>query len=73
MAPVNTGYNEDEADFKKNLLETVKGDRRNNLSHIPEFLEWMISLWKAVKNENFLSFRNPLMAHAYDNIYKELS
>ncbi|XP_023248934.1 up-regulator of cell proliferation-like [Seriola lalandi dorsalis] len=71
MAPVDTGYSEAVADFKKNLLETVKSDTRDEFSKIPEFLEWMKSLWKAVKYENFIfSFRNTLSAHAYDNLCK---
>ncbi|XP_041669725.1 up-regulator of cell proliferation-like [Cheilinus undulatus] len=69
MAPVNTGYSEAVADFKKNLLETAKRDKSDRVSDIPEFLEWVKSLWKAVKYENFLfSFRNTLVAHAYDNL-----
>ncbi|KAM8763429.1 up-regulator of cell proliferation-like [Acanthopagrus schlegelii] len=74
MAPVNTGYSEAVADLKKNLLETVKGDRSDELSTIPEFLEWMKSLWKAVKYESFIfSFRNTLVAHAYYNLCKEFN
>ncbi|KAM8761950.1 interferon-induced very large GTPase 1-like [Acanthopagrus schlegelii] len=74
MAPVNTGYSEAVADFKKNLLETVKSDRSDELSQIPEFLEWMRSLWKAVKYENFIfSFRNTLVARAYNNLCKEFN
>ncbi|XP_038557728.1 up-regulator of cell proliferation-like [Micropterus salmoides] len=74
MAPVNTGYSETVADLKKNLLESVKRDRSDNVSQIPEFLEWMRSLWKAVKYENFIfSFRNTLVAQAYDNLCKEFS
>ena len=72
MAPVNTGYSEAVAHFKKNLLQTVKKDPRNEVSQIPEFLEWMRDLWRAVKYENFIfSFRNTLVAHAYDNLCKE--
>ena len=72
MAPVNTGYSEAVADFKKNLLETVQRDKGDDVSKIPEFLEWMRSLWKAVKYENFIfSFRNTLVAHAYDNLCQE--
>ncbi|XP_026234895.1 up-regulator of cell proliferation-like [Anabas testudineus] len=72
MAPVNTGYSEAVADFKRNILETMSGDRGRENIKIPEFLEWMKSLWKAVKYENFLfSFRNTLVAHAYDNLCKE--
>uniref|UniRef100_A0A671XY64 Up-regulator of cell proliferation-like n=1 Tax=Sparus aurata TaxID=8175 RepID=A0A671XY64_SPAAU len=74
MAPVNTGYSETVADLKKDLLETVKSDRSDELSQIPEFLEWRKSLWKAVKYENFIfSFRNTLVAHAYDNLCKEFN
>ena len=74
MAPVNTGYSEAVAHFKKNLLQTVKKDPCNEVSQIPEFLEWMRSLWQAVKYENFIfSFRNTLVAHAYDNLCKEVS
>ncbi|XP_069383520.1 up-regulator of cell proliferation-like [Paralichthys olivaceus] len=74
MAPVNTGYSEAVAHFKKNLLQTVKRDPCNEVSQIPEFLEWMRNLWKAVKYENFIfSFRNTLVAHAYDNLCKEFN
>ncbi|KAM4602966.1 up-regulator of cell proliferation-like [Polymixia lowei] len=73
MAPVNTGYSEAVADLKKNLLEILKSDK-NIVTEIPEFLEWMRSLWKAVKYENFIfSFRNTLVAHAYDSLCKEFS
>ncbi|XP_062271156.1 interferon-induced very large GTPase 1-like [Scomber scombrus] len=72
MAPVNTGYSEAVADLKRKLLLTE--DRSNEVSKIPEFLEWMKSLWKAVKYENFIfSFRNTLVAQAYDNLCKEFS
>ncbi|XP_042275984.1 up-regulator of cell proliferation-like [Thunnus maccoyii] len=74
MAAVNTGYSEAVADFKKNLLARVKTDQSNDVSQIPEFLEWMRSLWKAVKYENFIfSFRNTLVARAYDNLCKEFN
>ncbi|XP_057708193.1 up-regulator of cell proliferation-like [Corythoichthys intestinalis] len=72
MAPVNTGYSEAVADFKTNLLETLGKEKRNDVKNIPDFLEWMSSLWKSVKYENFIfSFRNTLVAHAYDNLCKE--
>ncbi|XP_053185276.1 up-regulator of cell proliferation-like [Scomber japonicus] len=72
MAPVNTGYSEAVADLKKNLL--VKTNRSNGVSKIPEFVEWMRSLWKAVKYENFIfSFRNTLVAQAYVNLCKEFN
>ncbi|KAK2920456.1 up-regulator of cell proliferation-like [Channa argus] len=72
MAPVNTGYSEAVADFKKNLLKTMKRDRNNEISQIPEFIIWIKSLWKAVKYENFIfSFRNTLVANAYDNLCQQ--
>ncbi|KAK2843798.1 hypothetical protein Q7C36_012013 [Tachysurus vachellii] len=53
------------------MLKARKGEQ---LFQIPEFLQWMSSLWKAVKFENFIfSFRNTLVAHAYDNLCKEFS
>lgn len=71
MAPVNTGYSEAVANFKTKLLHTVK---RDNFSQIPEFLQWMKDLWKAVKYENFIfSFRNTLEADMYNNLDKEFS
>ncbi|XP_027015956.1 up-regulator of cell proliferation-like [Tachysurus fulvidraco] len=74
MAPVNTGYSVAVLDFKKNLLEMHKEKKDENPFQIPEFLKWMSSLWKAVKFENFIfSFRNTLVAHAYDNLCKEFS
>ncbi|XP_060900810.1 up-regulator of cell proliferation-like isoform X1 [Labrus mixtus] len=74
MAPVNTGYSEAVADFKRNLLETVKRDKSEHVPQIPEFLEWITSLWRAVKFENFIfSFRNTLVAHVYDNLCKEFN
>ncbi|KAB5561974.1 hypothetical protein PHYPO_G00012640 [Pangasianodon hypophthalmus] len=72
MAQVNAGYSVAVFDFKKNLLEMLKA--RKQPSQIPEFLQWMSSLWRAVKFENFIfSFRNSLVAHAYDNLCKEFS
>ncbi|XP_037649643.1 up-regulator of cell proliferation-like [Sebastes umbrosus] len=74
MAPVNTGYSKAVADLKQGLLETVKRDGSNHVSQIPDFLERMKSLWKAVKYENFIfSYRNTLVAHAYNNLCKEFS
>ncbi|KAK2843796.1 hypothetical protein Q7C36_012011 [Tachysurus vachellii] len=74
MAPVNTGYSAAVLDFKKKLLEMLKARKGEQLLQIPEFLQWIRSLWKAVKFENFIfSFRNTLVAHAYDNLCKEFS
>ncbi|KAI1887630.1 hypothetical protein AGOR_G00192290 [Albula goreensis] len=75
MAPVNTGYSEAVYEFKQNLIgafKTCKGEK--SPSQIPDFLEWMRSLWKAVKYENFIfSFRNTLVAQAYDTLCQEFS
>ncbi|KAI5102661.1 interferon-induced very large GTPase 1-like, partial [Silurus meridionalis] len=74
MAPVNTGYSVAVLDFKKKLMERLKVRKDEEPSQIPEFLQWMSSLWRAVKFENFIfSFRNTLVAHAYDNLCKEFS
>nr|XP_023659537.1 up-regulator of cell proliferation [Paramormyrops kingsleyae] len=75
MAPVNTGYSEAVYEFKNHLIEEIKSCKaERHPSQIPEFLEWMRSLWKAVKYENFIfSFRNTLVAHAYDNLCKDFS
>ncbi|XP_027033273.2 up-regulator of cell proliferation-like [Tachysurus fulvidraco] len=74
MAPVNTGYSVAVLDFKKNLLEMLNERKDEKPIQIPEFLKWMSSLWKAVKFENFVfSFRNTLVAHAYENLCKEFS
>ncbi|KAI5607891.1 interferon-induced very large GTPase 1-like, partial [Silurus asotus] len=74
MAPVNTGYSVAVLAFKKTLLGVLKARKDEELSQIPEFLQWISSLWKAVKFENFIfSFRNTLVAQAYDNLCKEFS
>ncbi|TSS85087.1 Kinesin-like protein KIF11 [Bagarius yarrelli] len=58
MAPVNSGYSVAVLEFKKKLLEILKARKEEELFQIPEFLQWMSSLWKAVKFENFIfSFR----------------
>ncbi|XP_058255685.1 interferon-induced very large GTPase 1-like [Hemibagrus wyckioides] len=74
MASVNTGYSVAVLDFKKNLLEMLTKRTDKQPVQIPEFLQWTSSLWKAVKFENFVfSFRNTLVAHAYENLCKEFS
>ncbi|XP_069812373.1 up-regulator of cell proliferation-like [Dendropsophus ebraccatus] len=68
MAPINTGYSEGVLTFKKYLLEFLKKKVQKPQS-IPEFLEWLKSLWNAVKHEKFIfSFRNSLIADAYDQL-----
>ncbi|MBN3301342.1 GVIN1 GTPase, partial [Amia calva] len=75
MAPVNTGYSEAVYEFKQKMFAVLKSCKDEKpLAKIPEFLEWMSSLWKAVKYENFIfSFRNTLVADAYNNLCTEFS
>ncbi|XP_068120909.1 interferon-induced very large GTPase 1-like isoform X2 [Hyperolius riggenbachi] len=71
MAPVNSGYSEQVDELKKYLLEFMKNKslQMQRASTIPEFIEWIESLWKAVKHEKFIfSFRNSLVAEAYNNL-----
>ncbi|XP_041099497.1 up-regulator of cell proliferation-like, partial [Polyodon spathula] len=75
MAPVNTGYSETVYEFKKRLIELLKScNDQKPPAQITEFLEWVGSLWKAVKYENFIfSFRNSLVAEAYSNLCVEFN
>ncbi|KAM8889398.1 up-regulator of cell proliferation-like [Synchiropus picturatus] len=74
MAPVSTGYSEAVADFKNKLLESVKHNQDRELSTIPEFIEWITSLWRAVKHDDIMSsLRDILVAQAYDDLFKEFS
>ncbi|XP_058872855.1 uncharacterized protein LOC131723245 [Acipenser ruthenus] len=71
MAPVNTGYSETVYQFKKSLIELLKScNDQKPPAQITEFLEWVESLWKAVKYENF-RFRISLVAEAYCNLCVE--
>ncbi|XP_062399809.1 interferon-induced very large GTPase 1-like [Sardina pilchardus] len=69
MAPVNSGYSEAVHELKMNV---IKQNHTENMCEIPDFLKWMSSLWKSVKHEIF-SFRNSLVANAYDSLCKEFS
>uniref|UniRef100_A0A3B1JEP1 VLIG-type G domain-containing protein n=1 Tax=Astyanax mexicanus TaxID=7994 RepID=A0A3B1JEP1_ASTMX len=74
MAPVNTGYSAEVFDFKKKMINHLKERNGDPSFDIPQFLEWMSSMWRAVKFENFIfSFQNTLVAQAYDNLSKEFS
>ncbi|XP_074529884.1 up-regulator of cell proliferation-like [Halichoeres trimaculatus] len=71
MAPVNAGYSEAVYELKKNILQ-VLGNHETSANNIPEFTEWITSLWTAVKHENFIfSFRNSLVADAYMKLCTE--
>ncbi|XP_074530867.1 up-regulator of cell proliferation-like [Halichoeres trimaculatus] len=71
MAPVNAGYSEAVYELKKNILQ-VLGNHEASADNILEFTEWITSLWKSVKHENFIfSFRNSLVADAYMKLCTE--
>ncbi|XP_063285634.1 up-regulator of cell proliferation-like [Pelobates fuscus] len=75
MASVSSGYSEKVSDLKKHLFELIKS--RKNLTsppNIKEFIEWIKSLWNAVKHEKFIfSFRNSLVAEAYNKLSIQFS
>lgn len=68
MAPVNIGYSESVSELKKYLFEFIENRlRKRAVKNIPDFIEWLRSLWNSVKHENFIfSFRNSLVAEAYN-------
>ncbi|CAM5158786.1 unnamed protein product [Natator depressus] len=70
MAPVNMGYSESVCELKKYLFEFMRNrSPRRAPKDIPQFIEWVRSLWNAVKHENFIfSFRNSLVAEAYTQL-----
>nr|XP_028559956.1 interferon-induced very large GTPase 1-like isoform X1 [Podarcis muralis] len=70
MAPVNRGYSEKVFDLKKCLFKFIRDHARDRPSkNILDFIEWVKSLWNAVKHENFIfSFQNSLIAEAYNNL-----
>ncbi|XP_043404766.1 up-regulator of cell proliferation isoform X4 [Chelonia mydas] len=70
MAPVNMGYSESVCELKKYLFEFMRNRSPHRVpKDIPQFIEWVRSLWNAVKHENFIfSFRNSLVAEAYTQL-----
>ncbi|XP_062239740.1 up-regulator of cell proliferation-like isoform X2 [Platichthys flesus] len=73
MAPVNAGYSEAVYQFKKNITH-ILGNCESSANDILKFKEWMSSLWRAVKHENFIfSFRNSLVAEAYMKLCTEFN
>ncbi|XP_043373144.1 up-regulator of cell proliferation-like [Dermochelys coriacea] len=70
MASVNMGYSETVCDLKKSLFELMRSRSINTTpKKIPQIIEWVRSLWNAVKHENFIfSFRNSLVAEAYNQL-----
>ncbi|XP_031749374.1 interferon-induced very large GTPase 1 isoform X1 [Xenopus tropicalis] len=68
MASVNAGYSDGVNELKKYLISYMK--RMNvKAQTIPEYTEWIKSLWNAVKHEKFIfSFRNSLVSEAYNQL-----
>ncbi|XP_041432156.1 up-regulator of cell proliferation isoform X2 [Xenopus laevis] len=70
MASVNSGYSGNVFKVKKYLFKFM--EKRESLQqpqNIVQFIEWIKSLWKSVKHENFIfSFRNSLVAEAYNQL-----
>ncbi|OCT59046.1 up-regulator of cell proliferation [Xenopus laevis] len=75
MAPINSGYSENISILKKYMFDYMKNKfKAQKPQNIYSFLEWVRSLWKAVKHEKFLfSFRNSLVAEAYDQLSRKYS
>ncbi|XP_077170626.1 up-regulator of cell proliferation-like isoform X2 [Paroedura picta] len=75
MAPVNMAYSEGVSDMKRSLFEFMRTCSQNRCAKdIPQFVEWVRSLWNAVKHENFIfSFRNSLVADAYNQLSAKYS
>ncbi|XP_051991089.1 interferon-induced very large GTPase 1 isoform X2 [Xyrauchen texanus] len=73
MAPVNTGYSDEVNNFKDGILTVFKATKVP-AQEFMKFEEWIHSLWKAVKFENFIfSFRNSLVAEAYSRLCAEFN
>ncbi|XP_041434681.1 interferon-induced very large GTPase 1-like [Xenopus laevis] len=76
MAPINSGYSENIFKLKKSLIELMKESGCPPPQNIDSFIEWIQSLWKAVKYETLIfNFRNILVAEAYEQLstkYSEL-
>ncbi|OCT59082.1 hypothetical protein XELAEV_18001570mg [Xenopus laevis] len=68
MASVNAGYSDGVNELKKYLISYIK-KMNVKAQTIPEFTEWIKSLWNAVKHEKFIfSFRNSLVSEAYNQL-----
>ncbi|XP_067106618.1 interferon-induced very large GTPase 1-like [Osmerus mordax] len=73
MAPVNEGYSAAVAKLKQQLINTLES-QLVAAQTFPEFCEWLEFLWTAIKKENFIfSFRNSLVAEAYNKLCVEFS
>ncbi|XP_075037380.1 up-regulator of cell proliferation-like [Mixophyes fleayi] len=74
MASICTGYSDKISEMKMHLLNFLKQKPHSDSCNIKEFIEWIKSLWNAVKHEKFIfSFRNILVADAYNKLCIEYS
>ncbi|OCT59080.1 hypothetical protein XELAEV_18001568mg [Xenopus laevis] len=68
MASVNSGYSDGVYDLKLSLISYLQS-ASIKAQTIPEFTEWIKSLWNAVKHEKFIfSLRNSLVSEAYNQL-----
>ncbi|XP_075034945.1 up-regulator of cell proliferation-like [Mixophyes fleayi] len=74
MASICTGYSDKIFELKIHLLDFLKQKPHSDSCNIKEFIEWIKSLWNAVKHEKFIfSFRSSLVADAYNKLCIEYS
>ncbi|XP_065435556.1 up-regulator of cell proliferation-like isoform X1 [Chrysemys picta bellii] len=75
MAPVNMEYSESVFELKKYLIEFMRRYSSNRpLKDIPQFSEWVRSLWNAIKHSNStFSLRNSFVAHSYNQLFTKYS
>lgn len=68
MNQINTEYSDSVCELKKYLSEFMKKNNKRS-QNISDFIEWIKSLWNAVKHERFIfSFQNCLIAEAYNQL-----
>ncbi|KAG6925033.1 upregulator of cell proliferation, partial [Chelydra serpentina] len=75
MAPVNMRYSESVFELKKYLFEFMRRYSSNKLlKDIPQFSEWVRSLWNAIKHSNStFSLRNSFVARTYNQLFTKYS
>ncbi|EMP24968.1 Interferon-induced very large GTPase 1 [Chelonia mydas] len=75
MAPVSLGYSESVFELKKYLFEFMRRYSSNKpIKDIPQFSEWVRSLWNAIKHSNStFSLRNSFVAHTYNQLFTKYS
>ncbi|CAM4679857.1 unnamed protein product [Lepidochelys kempii] len=75
MAPVNLGYSKSVFELKKYLFEYIRRYSSNKpIKDIPQFSEWVRSLWNAIKHSNStFSLRNSFVAHTYNQLCTKYS